>query len=285
MVKKMTEISSKRLFGYAHLVEETYKLVDSSVFLLFVSFSLQFILQFFVVSMQIYVEMGKRYEVQGTNSNNKMNSTIDISLYCDDFETQFIAATVDYYSIASERWLADDGCPEYLRKAEAHIDEEHKRLHDFLNVTSEKKLMQGLYDTLLVKHQSVVLEQKQRCKNMLENNATQDLARMFSLYSNVPSTLPAIADIFKVYIQELGNGFLNTATPLITGKNEAAEQSARSQYIEQLMRIHSQNLLLVTTCFNGNTVFHKALKEAFEYVINQKVGETFMAELLSEYVL
>ena len=98
--------------------------------------------------------MGKRYEV------NKLHPT-DTSIYREDFETQFIDATVEYYSAASERWLEEDSCPEYLRKAEKHIAKETKRLKEFLHGSTEQKLLQALYDTLLLKHQSVVLIERQ----------------------------------------------------------------------------------------------------------------------------
>ena len=119
---------------------------------------------------------------------------------------------------------------------------------------------------------------------MLENNARDDLARMFQLFNNVPSSLPCIASIFKEHIKEQGKTALAAATPSKEVKtSEASKAAARSAYIELLMKHHTQFLGLVTNCFQGNTVFHKALKEAFETIVNLNVGTHTTAELLADY--
>jgi len=114
---------------------------------------------------------------------------------------------------------------------------------------------------------------------MLEIHSTDDLARMFSLYSNIPESLPPIASIVKSHIIDLGNKFLNQAK----GEQKANAQQSRKQYVENLMKTHEQYLDLVTTCFKANAIFHKALKEAFETIVNQKIGRCTTAEMLADY--
>jgi cullin 1 len=231
-------------------------------------------------AIRIYVDMGQR--LKRNNLNPSANTTVfDTSVYKDEFEADFILATKEYYSKESLSWLEEDSCPEYLRKAEQKIEAERKRLADYLHGCSEQKLMEALYETLLTNHQAAVLEKKDGgCKALLENNSSPDLARMFSLYNNIETSLPPIADILKAHILELGAGFLATANQAEAGPRG---DPARAAYVEELMRIHTKYLDLVDTCFNNHTVFHKALKEAFESLVNRRVGQYATAELLSEY--
>jgi len=128
-------------------------------------------------AVQIFVEMG-------------MGS---LSVYSACLEAAFLQATTAYYGRESANWLAQDSCPEYLRKAELRFAQERKRLKDYLHPSSQPKLLQTLEETLLLKHQSEILgKEGTGVKIMLQTNATQDLSRLYFLYSAVPESLEPI---------------------------------------------------------------------------------------------
>lgn len=111
-----------------------------------------------------------------------------------------IRASIDYYSRESSSWLLSDGCPEYLRKVEARLNAEHRRVQDYLHPSSHHQLFQCLYDTLLIIPQSQICDKEGTgVKAMLETHATADLTRVYQLYSNVPNSLTSIGQIIAAY--------------------------------------------------------------------------------------
>lgn len=208
--------------------------------------------------IQIYVEMG-------------MDSQL---MYLEEFEKPFMQATSEFYSREAANWLGADSCPEYLRKAEVCFSKEKRRLMDYLHSSSETRLMSTLYQAVLITHQSAILgKETTGCKAMLEAHAENDIARMYNLYNCVPSSLDPISSMVKSHIVEIGQA-------LISKVNESKDNTT---FVEELMKIHDKYYNLVLTCFRGNNIFQKALKDAFETIVNKGTATAPTAELLAEF--
>lgn len=58
-------------------------------------------------------------------------------------------------------------------------------------------------------------------------------------------------------------------------------------YVQELLDLHDKYSELVGApekgCFQGHTIFQKAMKEAFEVFVNKDIGKTSTAELLSNF--
>eukprot|EP00823_Brevimastigomonas_motovehiculus_P006923 TRINITY_DN5949_c0_g1_i1.p1 TRINITY_DN5949_c0_g1~~TRINITY_DN5949_c0_g1_i1.p1 ORF type:complete len:757 (+),score=176.94 TRINITY_DN5949_c0_g1_i1:117-2387(+) len=209
-------------------------------------------------AINIYVEMG-----MGTDK-----------VYQRDFNDPFIAATASYYFREVTNWAASDSCPDFLRKAEVRLTKEKKILTTYLQKPSEEPLLDVFYHAVLLRHQQQVLEKSNTgVKALLKNNAVEDLSRMYALYSCVPNSLKPIAQIFHSHLLDLGNALVE----------KISKQEKTTEYIPELMNIHEASHELVVQCFHGNHVFHKALKEAFENLINKSAFQTTTSELLAEY--
>ncbi len=50
-----------------------------------------------------------------------------------------------------------------------------------------------------------------------------------------------------------------------------------------IIELHDKYLAYVTSCFNNSSLFHKALKEAFEAFCNKNVGGSTTAELMANF--
>ena len=55
------------------------------------------------------------------------------------------------------------------------------------------------------------------------------------------------------------------------------------EYVKALLGIHERFFDLVQTCFEDSAVFHKALKEAFQDIVNRPSGKHSTADLVSSY--
>jgi len=107
-----------------------------------------------------------------------------------------------------------------------------------------------------------------------------DLSRMFRLFSRIPTGLPPIGNIVRKHITDVG-------LSLVKAQSSVAEADLM-QYVQELLDIHDKYTELVGTgpekgCFQGHSIFHKAMKEAFEVFVNKDIGKTSTAELLSNF--
>jgi cullin 1 len=175
-------------------------------------------------------------------------------------------------------WSSDDSCPEYMRKAEKSLQEEQARVGAYLHNSTEEKLLRRCEMELLEVRQSKVLDKEGTgCEALLRDDGrNEDLSRMYRLWSRIPDQkgLAPIAEILKNHIVETGTAHLKT--------HESGGDVAN--YIQGLVVIHDKYYDKVTTCFQSNPLFHKAMKEAFEVFVNQDVGKASTAQLLSNFL-
>jgi hypothetical protein len=59
--------------------------------------------------------------------------------------------------------------------------------------------------------------------------------------------------------------------------------SHEQQYVRQVIELHDKYLAYVSTCFANSSLFHKALKEAFEGFCNKNVAGSTSAELMANF--
>ena len=61
--------------------------------------------------------------------------------------------SAEHYKACADEWIHVDSCPEYLLKVEARLAEESKRVHLYLQPSTEEKLMSACERELLQQHQ------------------------------------------------------------------------------------------------------------------------------------
>ena len=54
-------------------------------------------------------------------------------------------------------------------------------------------------------------------------------------------------------------------------------------FVNEVIKLHDKYMQYVSDCFANSSLFHKALKEAFEAFCNKNVGNTTSAELLANF--
>ncbi|KAJ8543313.1 hypothetical protein K7X08_005836 [Anisodus acutangulus] len=59
--------------------------------------------------------------------------------------------------------------------------------------------------------------------------------------------------------------------------------SGEQVFVRKLIELHNKYMAYVTDCFANNTLFHKALKEAFEVFCNKILPGCSSVELLASY--
>ncbi|GKU86771.1 hypothetical protein SLEP1_g1251 [Rubroshorea leprosula] len=106
---------------------------------------------------------------------------------------------------------------------------------------------------------------------------------MYRLYHKIPKGLEPILNTFKQHVT-------NEVTVLVQQAEDAASNQATTSsgapeqvLIRKLIELHDKYMVYVTDCFSNNTLFHKALKEAFEVFCNRTVAGVSSSELLATF--
>jgi cullin 1 len=209
---------------------------------------------------------------------------LGVTLYQENFEVAFIQQTKLFYKQQAQIWLEQDSCPDYLKKAEAAIDDEENRLNMYLHSSSLNVLMSTCRDELLKFHQPELLAKQTGIYDMLSRNAVDDLSRIYKLYQHVEEGIKPIAEALKEHVKKLGSGLIEQSKNKAKSKDASASDKGgveQHEFIESLIELHETYRNIVKNCFTKDQVFEKALKEAFEDFINK---EFYTSNLLAKFI-
>ncbi|OMO49804.1 hypothetical protein COLO4_38370 [Corchorus olitorius] len=200
--------------------------------------------------------------------------------YEEDFEAEMVKESGAYYSRKASSWIEEDSCPDYMIKAEESLKKEKERVTHYLDSSTETKLIEIVQQKLLVAHANQLLEKENSgCRVLLRDDKVEDLSRMFSLYCNITKGLDPVSNMFKQHITSEGMALIQQAEDAAASKQIGHEQVLMTK----IMGLHDKYMAYVTDCFENRTLFHKALKEAFEVFCNKSVAGCSSAELLASF--
>lgn len=214
-----------------------------------------------------------------------------LDAYNADFEEFLLADTGNYFRRKAATWIEEDSTPEYLAKAEECLRAEEGRVERYLHVDTKPKLLREAETQLLAEHQVRLLEKEHSgCAALLRDDKKEDLARMFRLFGRIPKGLEPMADMFRKHVESEGLKLVGQAGEAVElkkerkgPKTEAAGASPEHVFIREVITLHDTYMEYVKECFGGASLFHKALKEAFEAFCNKQVAGASAAELMASF--
>ncbi|XP_048440513.1 cullin-1 isoform X5 [Pyrus x bretschneideri] len=207
--------------------------------------------------------------------------------YENDFEADMLKDTAAYYSRKASNWILEDSCPDYMLKAEECLKREKDRVSHYLHSSSEPKLLEKVQHELLFVYATQLLEKEHSgCHALLRDDKVDDLSRMFRLFSKIPRGLDPVSQIFKQHVTAEGTALVKQAE--VAASNKKAEKKdvvglQEQVFVRKVIELHDKYIAYVNECFQNHTLFHKALKEAFEIFCNKGVAGSSSAELLATF--
>ncbi|KAI5452672.1 ubiquitin ligase (cullin) of SCF [Naganishia albida] len=220
------------------------------------------------------------------DENGTQRATLD--LYRDKFQTHFLAATEAYYKKESEAFLAENSISDFLKKVEARLEEEARRVDLYLHNSTTKGLMNKCDKALIVDHMALLQEEFQK---MLDADRNEDLARTWTLLARIPDGLNPLRETFEEHVKKSGlaavegvAAALNSAAPEAGAKADTVDPTA---YIQALLSVHKKNADVVEKAFKGEKGFGEALDRACKQYCNHNAVATTTSrspELLGQYV-
>lgn len=162
---------------------------------------------------------------------------------------------------------------------------ERERVSHYLHTCTEQKLVEKVQHELLVKRANQLLEKEHSgCRALLRDDKVDDLSRVYRLYHKIPKGLDPVANVFKHHITDEGTTLVQLAEESANNQKTTSGFGIQDQVlVRKLIELHDKYMAYVNNCFMNHTLFHKALKEAFEVFCNKTVADGSSAELLSSF--
>ncbi|CAD5190749.1 unnamed protein product [Musa acuminata subsp. malaccensis] len=211
----------------------------------------------------------------------------NMDCYENDFEAYFLKDTAAYYSRKASIWILEDSCPDYMLKVEECLKREKDRVAHYLHSSSEQKLLEKVQHELLFIYASQLLEKEHSgCHALLRDDKVDDLSRMYRLFCKIPHGLDPVSQIFKLHVTAEGTALVKQAEDAASNKKAEKRDVVGLQeqvFVRKVIELHDKYLAYVNDCFLNHSLFHKALKEAFEVFCNKGVAGSSSAELLATF--
>ncbi|RJE23485.1 cullin 1 [Aspergillus sclerotialis] len=211
----------------------------------------------------------------GLDESDSSKSTLETYRFY--FEKPFIAATRTYYEAESRQFVAENSVVEYMKKAEARLEEETARIGLYLHTDITKNLTETCLDVLVTAHSTILRDEFQI---LLDNERQEDLARLYRLLSQIKDGLDPLRSKFETHVRKAGLA----AVERVAADGEAFEPK---MYVDALLQVHSRYRSLVNDAFNGESEFVRSLDNACrEFVNRNKIcmsSSTKSPELLARY--
>jgi len=196
------------------------------------------------------------YVKLGLNKEKPKENTLEI--YRQHFEDDFITATEVYYTAESTHFIATNSVAEYMKKVETRLDEETRRVQQYLNPTTETELVQKCDRVLIEKHLDTIRSDFQ---NMLTNDKIDDLTRMYKLLSRINRALEPLKTTFEKHVSQVGKQAIQQVVKTAIKDPQ--------QYVETVLKVYKQYNTLVVGSFRNDPGFVASLDKACRSFINE----------------
>ncbi|XP_004294382.1 PREDICTED: cullin-1-like [Fragaria vesca subsp. vesca] len=203
-----------------------------------------------------------------------------------DFEEGMVEHSGEYYSRKAASWILEDTCPEYMVKVEECLRRERERACQYFHSSSEQKLVERVHHELLVVHARQLFDKEDSgCRALIRGDKVEDLSRMFRLYHKVPKGLEPVGDVFREHVTDEGKALVQQAEDALSSQqgSKGAVAEVGLTLVRNILELHDKYMAYVNGCFMNQSVFHKALKVAFEVFCNKSVAGSSSAELLAVF--
>ncbi|OQR80766.1 Cullin family protein [Achlya hypogyna] len=196
------------------------------------------------------------------------------TVYEEDFENEFLRTTAAFYNAEAQRLLDQNTCPDFMQKADKRLAEEHNRVLQYLNASTEPKLKAIVERELIENHAKALVDMEgSGCVAMFRDDRVDDLRRMYLLFKRAPaSALEEIGSCVTNYIKSTGLDLIQTQI----NQHQAHSSEAAVQFVQAILVLKDKFALFLTQCWGDDKAFHKCIQRGFEAFLNTTRSCAFM---------
>jgi len=206
----------------------------------------------------------------------------NMRVYTQDFEEELLRATQQHYKSLSQDLISSCSTSQYLAHAAKCIADETNRVRSYMDLVSEGPLLKVCRTELLLNHHTTLFNNiNSGCQFLLQNDRNEDLQRMYQLFHQVDCLEP-MASIVERHIKSMGQLILKKREAAVREKTDKASDPT---FVDALLDLHSKYAQLIKEAFGSHSSFQKAMKSAFDVIINKNVPKATLttAEMLGAY--
>ncbi|KAL8453383.1 hypothetical protein Emed_000882 [Eimeria media] len=246
-----------------------------------------------------------------------------LNLYQRELEDLLLASTKQFYDRKAKEWIATSTFAEYLQLAEAALEAEARRCERYLHSSTSSKLLGVVVRSTLQQHQQELLSKDTAIPFLLAGERRAELRMAHRLFALVDGAVEALAKQFKMYISACGEKLVQQRVAALRetqqmraqGSSSSSSNAAMSQqqqrqqdiaaehrFVESVLELHDKFKSITLDCFRAqqhvppeasgpsarptpqaDSLFQKALKEAFETFVNAQSLQPPFAQILASF--
>ncbi|AET41342.1 cullin CDC53 Ecym_8046 [Eremothecium cymbalariae DBVPG len=195
---------------------------------------------------------------------------LNLNVYIQNFESEFLNSTRDYYRKMSQEYLQSHSVTDYIFEAHSRIAEEESKMVLYLDDHTKKPLSDTLNEVLITERAE---ELKKEFILLLKSRDENKISTLYKLMQRDFSLLPELAKSFEEHVKEVGHSEVSyllhkhkEAQNLDTGKKPVALPPR--DYIKTLIDVYTIFSKISQECFKNDSLFTKAVDNASRYYIN-----------------
>lgn len=206
-------------------------------------------------------------EIDRKLMKNLLSVLDELQVYEHIFKDKFLENTRTFYEKEGKKIVNNSSIYEYLCYTKKRIEEEKKRVLNYLDQNTGNSALELLYENLITKHIKIILGLG--FVHLLDNDELKELASLYDLLTLISEGLNHLESSFTAYIIKQGTSIV------MDTEND-------KNMIQELLDFKSKINAIVEESFANNEKFQNAVRTSFAQFINKRQNKP--AELLAKYV-